>query len=472
MDTDVKLNHNQGLDDINGQWNKRYKRNVYIYILIYGILGAVTGITNNTMISYMDIVVPDVVKGINMYSAISSLIVAILLIYVHKFGYKKILLLSPILAVIALLSTALTSSNIIITISYIIIVAGVTIYDFMYPLMYTSYVPRNKRTTMMSVVMTVNLVVQAIMIFFGGKIVVAIFSMMQKISYDKASVLSGNIGSMSKSVLTNYTNAYRYIVLLAAILMGLAFFAAMLLKEKPSDYIEETHESNKRIFDFKPLANKYVIWWIVFLELTQIGILLIVPYFPIYLNDFLHIQRGTVSTIISLQTAAMAISYVFAPWLEKKMGSVVSNAVLTILCIPLMLLMANGTMFGSSIVIAIGIIFFLRSGFANAPMPIQNSFQMMLVSKDLRPAFSSLITIANAVIGILVGLFTQFILLKHNSGYATAYYITSIFYLAACIELLIVFTKKFNRIMQGKSKKDEENVIKNIEKEEKMEYKD
>ena len=121
------------------------------------------------------------------------------------------------------------------------------------------------------------------------------------------------------------------------------------------------------------------------------------------------------------------------------------------LCIPLMLLMANGTIFGSSIVIAIGIIFFLRSGFANATMPIQNSFQMMLVSKNLRPAFSSLITIANAVIGILVGLFTQFVLLKHNSGYALAYYITAAFYLVASVILLIVFTKKYNRVMEKQS---------------------
>lgn len=438
----------------------------FFYILIYAILGAVSGITNNTMMSYMDIVVPDVVKGINIYSAISSLIVAVLLIYVYKFGYKKILLLSPIFTVPALLTTAFTSNNAVTAIAYVVIVAGVTSYDFMYPLMYTSYVPRKQRTKMMSAVMVVNLIVQTIMIFFGGKIVVGIFSMFQHISYNKASVLSGNASAMSATMLYNYTNAYRCIVVLAAIFMCLAFLAAFLLREKPADYTEETDEDNKKLFDFKPLANKYVVWWIVFLELTQIGLLLVVPYFPIYLNDFLHIQRGTVSTILSLQTFATALGYLFAPWLEKKMGSVVSNSVITMLCIPLMLLMANGTIFGSSIVIAIGIIFFLRSGFANATMPIQNSFQMMLVSKDLRPAFSSLITIANAVIGILVGLFTQYILLTHNSGYAIAYYITAGFYLVACIMLLVVFTKKFNRVMEGK---DEKNMKANMEKEEQVE---
>lgn len=464
--SEEELNLSAELDDDNAVWDKRFKWNAFVYILIYAILGAVSGITNNTMMSYMDIVVPDVVKGINIYSAISSLIVAVLLIYVHKFGYKKILLLSPIFTIPALLITAFINNNTIIAISYVIIVAGVTSYDFMYPLMYTSYVPRKQRTKMMSAVMVVNLIVQTIMIFFGGKIVVGLFSMFQHISYSKASVLSSDSNTMSAAMLHNYTNAYRCIVALAAVFMCIAFFAAFLLREKPTDYTEEESEDNKKLFDFKPLANKYVIWWIVFLELTQIGLLLVVPYFPIYLNDFLHIQRGTVSTIISLQTFATALGYLFAPWLEKKMGSVVSNSVITMLCIPMLLLMANGTIFGSSIVIAIGIIFFLRSGFANATMPIQNSFQMMLVSKDLRPAFSSLITIANAVIGILVGLFTQYILLTHNSGYAIAYYITAGFYLVACIMLLVVFTKKFNRVMEGKNEK---NMKANMEKEEKVE---
>ena len=54
------------------------------------------------------------------------------------------------------------------------------------------------------------------------------------------------------------------------------------------------------------------------------------------------------------------------------------------LCIPLMLLVVNGTIFGSSIVMAIGIIFLFRSGLANDTMPIKQAFQMILVSKDLQ----------------------------------------------------------------------------------------
>ena len=40
-------------------WNPRYKHNVIIYLWIYGILGAVTGITNDAALSYYKIVSND-----------------------------------------------------------------------------------------------------------------------------------------------------------------------------------------------------------------------------------------------------------------------------------------------------------------------------------------------------------------------------------------------------------------------------
>ena len=149
----------------------------------------------------------------------------------------------------------------------------------------------------------------------------------------------------------------------------------------------------------------------------------------------------------------MLIGYTFAPWLEKKLGSIVSISVMTLSCTPLMLLMAKGNIFGSNVAIAIGIVLFLRSGLANASMPVQQSLQMALVPKNLRPAFSSLTTIVNAVVGIGVGLFTSLFLLKDPSGYAIAYYIAAAFYIVACI-LLLILKKKYNRIMEKESEEE------------------
>lgn len=440
-------------------WNQRFKRNCYLFMIIYGFMGAVTGVTNNTYVSYLELVSPKMVQGMNIYMAISSIVMAILLLYVHKFGYKKILLISPIVAIIGLGISLFTYNDMAVGIAYILMSAGVGIFDFMYPIMYASYVPKEKRVTMVSRVMYINLITQAIVTFFGGKIVVYIFSKLQSVSYTVASRLSANSNTMSPSTLNNYINSYKSVIYISIVFTLFAFLFAFFLKEKTEDYkeTEEDKIEKQQKTNFRSLMTKTVILWIVFLGLIRFGALLVTPYFPIYLNEFLHIDRGVVSTIITLQTVAMLIGYFFAPWLEKKLGSINCIGILTLLCIPLMLIMANGAMINpANVAWIVGIVLFIRSGLANATMPVQQTIQMTFVPKDLRPAFSSLITLIYAGVGIIVGLFTQFFLLKEPSGYATAYYWTSAFYAIACIMLMIVF-HKYNRTLSGKDHMDEED---------------
>lgn len=459
------------LNDPSLHWEKRYKRNCFVYIIIYGLLGAVTGITNDTLTSYLDLVAPNVVTRLNIYTAIGSVLMAIMLIYIHKTGYKKVLIVAPILTIATLFAMIYSNNTELIAISYAILMAGIGIYDFMYPLMYSVYVPRKIRTFMMSAVMVTNLVTQAIVTFFGGKVVVWVFSNLMHVSYSKASVLSGDQAKMTGDTLSAYITSYKSVIYIAVAFTALAFVCSLFLKERPSDYIETEAELEerqaKKAVNFKLLAKKDIVLFVVFLALIRFGAYLITPYFSIYLNNYLHIQRGTVSTIITLQTFAMLIGYTFAPWLERKLGSIVSISVMTLSCVPLMFLMARGNMFGSGVALAIGIILFLRSGLANASMPIQQSLQMVLVSKNLRPAFSSLITIVNAAMGIIVGIFTLTVLLKSPSGYATAYYIAGGFYTVACI-LLLVLKRKYNWIMKNETaeEKIEERQEEAAEKEE------
>lgn len=98
----------------------------------------------------------------------------------------------------------------------------------------------------------------------------------------------------------------------------------------------------------------------------------------------------------------MLIGYVFAPFLEKKLGAIVSVATGTLTCVPVMLLLANGRRLGSGSVlfVIVGILLFLRTGLANATMPIQQEVQMVIVDKDLRPAFTGVVQIAYAVVGV------------------------------------------------------------------------
>ena len=153
-------------------------------------MGAVTGITNDSYVSYLNLTVPDVVKALPAYASIGTFIIALILLLTHKVGYKKIIILAPIVLIGALLTCIYSRNPDVILIANILVNIGVAMYDFIYPLMFTSYTPREKRTSMFARVMYCNLISQSILTFFNGKIVVWKFSKFLNVSYDKASTLS------------------------------------------------------------------------------------------------------------------------------------------------------------------------------------------------------------------------------------------------------------------------------------------
>lgn len=446
------MNHLLGLDATG--WVPRYKHNVIVYLWIYGILGGVTGITNNALLSYLDIVTPKVVTGINSISAVSTVLMAIMILNVHSFGYKKVLLLAAPITVFSLLATTMTTNTLVIVIAYLISQTTIGLYDYMYPLMFSVYVPEKVRTKLFTVVMSVNLICQTVVTFFGGKLVVWFFSKLQGLTYHHASDWTAHQDLMHHAMLSNYSTAYKYIILVAVAMNVIAFFITLGLKEQTADYrtvADEVATENKKKFDltsYKKLATKPVIMFIVYVSLVQMGALLITPYIPIYLNNYLHIPRGVTSTINTIQTAAMFIGYFAAPFLERKLGTVVAVASSTIACVPLMIIMGSGRALGSGaiLVTVVTITLFLRAGIANSTMPVQNNLQMLLVDKDLRPAFTALVNLVLSAVGFIDGLFTEFFLLKEMSGYAIAYYVAGGLYLLGSAFLLVTLTKKYNRI--------------------------
>lgn len=214
-------------------WNPRYRRNVYLYLWIYGILGTVTGITNDAALSYFDIVAPGLISGLNIFNAITALLMSVMIVWVHDLGYCKILLILPPLTSIFSALTTITTNQIVTMFAYIISWTAIGVYDLMYPLMWTSYVPKEIRTKMFTVIMVVA---QTVLTFIGGKAVVFFFSKMQGISYDTASNLSAHIVQLTGSYLSNYTNAFRILLILTALVNIIAFVLALFIKDEPKDY--------------------------------------------------------------------------------------------------------------------------------------------------------------------------------------------------------------------------------------------
>lgn len=442
-------------------WNPRYKRNVMIYLCIYGILGAVTGITNDAALSYYKIVAPQLISSLNIFNAATAILMSLMIATVHKLGYRKILLILPPMTAIFMVMTCITKNELIIMFAYTISWTAIGVYDLMYPLMWTSYVPGKIRTKMFSTVMIVNLITQTICTFLGGKAIIWFFSMLQKVSYKEASVLSAQPELMHGNILANYTNSYRILLVITAAVTMLAFILALFIHDIPRDYRSEASENHKTAADkiamYKKLLNKKTIMWIMYIAGIQLGARLVAVYVPIYLNNYLHIPRDITSTINTFVQAAMLIGYFFAPFLEKKMGAIVSVAAGTLTCVPVMLLLANGRHLGSGmfLFVIVGILLFLRTGLANATMPIQQEVQMVIVDKDLRPAFTGVVQIAYAVVGAIDGLFTGLYLFNTTDGYANAYYIAAVIYVIASVLLLINFAKKYNRILESSHEQEQ-----------------
>lgn len=139
-----------------------------MFILCYIFMGAVTGITNDSYLSYLNITVPNVVKALPTYASIGTFIIAMLLLLTHKVGFKKLILLAPILSVLGLLVCIYSKNGLIITFAYIVVNVGLGMFDCIYPVMFTSYTPRKERTKMFSRVMYCNLISQSILTFFNG----------------------------------------------------------------------------------------------------------------------------------------------------------------------------------------------------------------------------------------------------------------------------------------------------------------
>lgn len=448
------------------EWDSRWKYNCAIFLISYIFMGAVTGITNDSFLSYLNLTVPNVVKGLPMYSSIATFIMAMMLLLVHKLGYKKIIIFAPLILVGALISCISSNNGNVILIANILVTIGAGLFDFIYPLMFTSYTPKDKRVSMFARVLYCNLISQSILTFLGGKVVVWKFSKLLGVTYEKASVLSEDAKKLNIEQLRCYIESYKFVLWIAVVFTIASLVFLFFLREKKEDYQEseeeiKNKESTKK-FDIRILCNKYILMWVVIFSIIRFGALLVTPYFPIYLNNFLHISRGTVSTIITAQTVAMVLGFLTAPYLEKKLGSIVAISTSIILCIPLMLLMANGNMFSSNVALIVGAILFIRSGLANASNPIQQSLPLTFVSKNLVPTYSSFMLVANSLTGILAGVYARCSLLNEDSGYGKAYYITSVLYGIACIMLLTLFFKNYNRSLSSKEVKKgetEEEIV-------------
>lgn len=430
---------------MNQELEKRYSHNSLMFTISYIFMGIMSGICFDTLVTFLQEASPSTAAGFSSYMGYGTFAAAIIILLIPKIGYKKVIMIGPIASIAALFAVNFMKGSMIMNISTFALLAGVTLYDAILPPFLSSYSSPENRQKVFSRAIYTNVIGMVIASFTGGKLIVMRFAARLGMSYSKANALTANTKALTEAQKSLYIAAHKDVLLMFVVISVLALIPLLFLKEVPQDYADAKKEKSK--FNWKIFANKYVFLFVLYNVLIRFGASLICPYFSVFLGK-LGIERGTVSTLVTLQYIAMVIFMMASPWVVKKFGQVVALGGLCLASIPFMLIIANGRAFGSGIVFAVGAALFFRSGFMNAANPVMQSLPMEFVSKELRPAYNSVIFVAGALASIAAGWFTKNIMFDPKvitDGYTKAYYITAAIYTTAVIILLIVYTKKYNR---------------------------
>ncbi|MGL5647245.1 MAG: MFS transporter [Clostridium sp.] len=445
---------------------KRWTRNCIFFIIGFFFLGIISGVSMDAFVTYLSLKAPNVVTAYSTYVGIGLFASSIIILLIPKIGYKKVLLPFPILIIISILGIIYINTPSLIALFTIIFLIGINVANSVLAPMLSSYTTLQNRTKIFSIALYTNVIGTALATLLDGNSVVYFFSRFMHIDYVKANTLTSAPSKLSHFALGKYLLSFKVLLFALCIIALLAFFATLFLKEKKSDYRDIKIDSDgnvihktKEKFNWDIFRHPTTVVWLIYMFLIGFGASLVIPYLPIFLENFLHIGRGTISILLALQYVASVLFMMISPKLEKKFGSVVSLAVLFSCSFPLFIIIVNGGIFGTYIVFGVGLALFLRSGFANACSPILQALPMSFVKKSERAAYNAAVSVLQALGYILGGLFTKYILFVHASGYKEAYYITGIMYLVASIIMFFVLFKKYNRYTEQVSLDEEVTSI-------------
>jgi len=423
---------------------KRLKYNSWMFVVTYIFMGIVSGALFDALVTFLQLASPETAKSFASFMGAATFLAAGMMFFAPKIGYKKIMAVGPIASIIALLLINYSTSTVLLSVATLALNIGVTLFDVVLPPYLAAYTTPENRAKFFSTAIWTNVVGMVVGTYVGGPVIVMRFASRMGISYSSAKALTEKVDSFTAVQNAAYTSAHKDFLLMFVVISILALIPILMIKEVKADYRTVTTNKEKQKFDWSIFSNKYVVLFLVYTAFIRFGASLICPYFSVFLGK-LGIDRATVSTLVTSQYAAMVIFMIISPYIVKKMGQVKTLGWLSLASIPFMLIIANGNLFGSAVAVAVGVALFLRSGFMNATNPVANSLPMEFVSKDLRPAYNSVIFVVQGLMQILAGMFTKGFLFKTNAGYSIAYYITAVLYTIACVFLLVVFTKKYNR---------------------------
>ncbi len=425
------------------QLSARHYKNSMSYIMIYAIIGMMSGLIFDVMLTYLLSVSPDTANSIASYMGLSTFAASSIAILAPKTGFKRIMLLAIIVTAFSLLLISSAQSQWLISLGVFLVITGTALFDVMLSPFIAAHTTERNRADFFTKASFSSVLGIILGTSIGGPSLVWLFSNKLNISYSEGMTLTKNLGTLSFEQYSYYVSSHRVILILFAAISLLMIIPTFRIKEIAEDYKAEiSSESNKNV-SFLMLVNKYIILFMLYSVLSRFAASLIMPQLPIYLTD-IGINRVNISILGTLQYFAILIFIVFSAKIVKKFGQVYTIAALCLSSVPFMIILANGYHYGSNVELFVGAALFFRAGLVNAATPVINSLTMELVSKNYRSLFSSLLFAMHSLSQIAAGLFAKNYLLNQDFGYAYAYYYAAGIYIIVNGILLIFFTRKYN----------------------------
>jgi hypothetical protein len=429
---------------------KRHIWNIKMFIISFTLSNLISGVIYDTYINYLQEVARPVATSFWSYYGYATFISAIMVLLVNKIGYKWTLLFCPVTSLGALVAILALDMPALYQVMTVLSLVGLQLHYAILAPYIAAHTNKTNRTLWYSRTYWIGYAGWALTTYLGGYLTVSRFATRIGQGFPKAQELTRYIEELSPAFRELYLKANGDVLFMTAVIAGVSFIPVLLIRENKLDYASDNEMQAKESFKekfqliYKTITDKYVLSFVGYWALISFGMGLFTPYYTIFLNRNLHIDRSTASLLVSISYIAMVIFIIFTPKLVKKYGQIVILAGVLLLSIPFMLVIANGDKFGIFMIPIVGISLFMRSGLANLGGPIDSSLPMEVVPKRLRPTMSLIVNSVAGLMSIVAGSFTGNILFKDQSGYKNGYYLAGILYVVASLILIKVFMKKYN----------------------------
>lgn len=430
---------------MNSELSKRYSTNCIAYIIIYGIIGMISGLVFDALVTYLLAVSPDIANSMASFMGLGSLAASFIAVFAPRTGFKKMIAFAVIIITASLTLITSIQTQWLIGICIFLVMTGTTLFDVMLAPFIATYTTLSNRAAFFTKASLSSVLGIILGTFIGGPMIIYTYSNKLNITYMEAMALTKNLGSLSLYQYSCYVDSHRSILLLFAVISSTMIVPCFKIKEAEEDYKTKAITEEDKKHGLSVFINKYVILFMLYTLLTRISSSLIVPQLSIFLTN-IGLNRVTISLLSTLQYFSILIFVVLSSKIMSNMGLISSISALYLTSVPFMIILANGYKYGAHVELIIGTALFFRAGLANAAIPFVDSLTMSLVHKNYRSLYSSILFLLQSLSQVLAGLFTKYYLFKEYIGYANAYYYAAALNIISHILLLAFFSKKYNQL--------------------------